>query len=52
MIEPRYTQQFFFSPDKHPEETVKAFVEFCQVFELRYEAQYPDPPKLSMDSDK
>ena len=38
----------FFDPYKHPEDTVKAFDKFTQVFELRYEAQFPDPPKVSM----
>ena len=49
MMEPRYTQKLYFNPDEHPEDTLKA-EEFCQIFELRYEAQYPDPPKVSMDS--
>ena len=39
-IEPRYQQQLFFDPDKHPENTLKAFNEFTQAFELRYEAQF------------
>ena len=43
-------QQLFFDPDKHPEDTLKAFQEFIQTFELRYHAQYPDPPKVSLDS--
>ena len=49
-IEPRYQQQLFFDPDKHPENTLKAFNEFTQAFELRYEAQFPDPSKVSMDA--
>ena len=40
----------FFNPDKHPEDTLKAFDEFTQAFELRYEAQFPDPPKVSMNA--
>ena len=44
------SQQLFFDPDKHPEDTLKAFQEFIQTFELRYHAQYPDPPKVSLDS--
>lgn len=49
--EPRYPkQQLFFDPDEHPESTLKAFEEFTQIFDLRYAAQYPDPPKVSMDS--
>ena len=39
-----------FDPDCHPEDTLKAFDEFVQRFELRYDAQFPDPPKVSMDS--
>lgn len=38
MSEPPYTQEFFFDPYKHLEGTLKSFAEFCQVFELRYEA--------------
>ena len=49
MTEPRY-QQIFFDPEQHPEDTLKAFEEFIQTFELRYDAQYPDPPKVSMDA--
>ena len=49
MAEPRY-RQLYFDPDEHPEDTLKAFEEFIKVFELRYDAQYPDPPKVSMDA--
>ena len=38
-----------FDPDLHPDDTLKAFNEFIQTFELRYEATYPDPPKSSLD---
>lgn len=48
-MEPRCTQ-LFFDPDKHPEDTLKAFDEFTQLFDLRYDAQFPDPPKVSMDA--
>ena len=40
----------FFDPDDNPEDMLKAFNEFIQVFELRYNAQYPDPPKVSLDA--
>lgn len=40
----------YFDPDSHPDDTLKAFNEFIQSYELRYEAQYPDPPKVSLDS--
>jgi hypothetical protein len=43
-------QQLFFDPNKHPEDTLKAFQEFIQTFELRYNAQYPDPPRVSLDA--
>ena len=39
----------WFDPDEHAKETLKAFNHFCRTFELRYSAQYPDPPKTSMD---
>ena len=47
-MEPR--SKIFFDPDEHPEDTLKAFEEFIKVFSLRYEAQYPDPPKVSLES--
>ena len=50
MAEPRHHPQLYFDPDDHPESTLKAFEEFTQTFELRYDAQYPDPPKVSMDA--
>ena len=37
-------------PDQHPDDTLKDFNEFIQSFYLRYEAQYPDPPKVSIDA--
>ena len=37
-------------PDLHPDDTLKAFNEFIQSFYLRYEAQYPDPPKVFIDA--
>lgn len=39
-----------FDPDSHPKDTLKQFREFCRLFELRYDAQYPDPPQTSMDA--
>ena len=47
--EPR-SNQVFFDPDQHPEDTLKAFEDFIRVFQLRYEAQYPDPPKVSLEA--
>ncbi len=41
--------ELFFDPSNHPDDTLKAFDEFTQLFELRYDAQFPDPPKVSLD---
>lgn len=48
--EPQTGQNLFFDPETHPENVHKAFIEFIQQFELRYQAQFPDPPKVSLDS--
>ena len=40
----------FFDPDIHPDDTIKAFEEFLIDFNLRYEASYPDPPKVALDA--
>ena len=42
--------RLFFDPDDHPENTLKAFQEFIQRFELHYDAMYPDPPKVSLEA--
>ena len=39
-----------FYPEQHPENSTKALEEFIRTFELRYDAQYPDPPKISLDA--
>ena len=39
-----------FDPDSHTKDTLKQFREFCRLLEFRYEAQFPDPPKTSMDA--
>ena len=39
-----------FNPDAHPHDTLKSFKEFCVKFELRYDAQFTDPPKSAMDA--
>ena len=44
------SEQIFYDPDKHPTDTLKSFKEFCTRFELRYNAQFPDPPTTAMDS--
>ena len=40
----------YFDPDLHPDDTLRAFDEFIQSFTLRYDAKYPDPPKVSLDA--
>ena len=42
--------RLFFNPEDHPENTLKAFQEFIQHFELHYDASYPDPPKVSLEA--
>ena len=40
----------YFDLDLHPDDTLKAFVEFTQDYELRYNAMYPDPPRVFLDA--
>ena len=40
----------YFDPDQHPDDTLKAFVEIVQDYEHRYNASYPDPPKVSLEA--
>jgi len=40
----------FFDPDDHPDNTHNAVNEFTQMFEVRYNAQYPNPPRVSLDA--
>ena len=42
-------ENIFYNPDKHPTDTLKSFKSFCSRFDLRYNAQFPDPPKTAMD---
>ena len=44
------TASLHFDPDCHPDDTLKAFNEFIIDFELRYAANYPDPPKVSLEA--
>ena len=46
MAESQQASQLHFDPD----DTLKAFNEFIQDFELRYDAKYPDPSKVSLES--
>ena len=41
--------KLYFDPDLHPDDTLKTFVEFIKMYELRYDASYPDPPKVAME---
>ena len=43
-------ETIFFDPNRHPSDTHKAFKLFCKRFELRYNAQFVDPPRTAMDS--
>lgn len=49
-MEPRSNTQVYFDPDQYPGDTLKAFEEFTKVFDLRYNAQFPDPPKTSFEA--
>ena len=40
----------YFDPDKISNDTLKAFAQFVEDFELHYDANYPDPSKVSLDS--
>ena len=44
------SHDLFFDPSNHPDNTLKSFKEFTQTFQLRYAAQFPDPPKVSLDA--
>ena len=47
---PRGVPSLQFDPDKHPHATLKAFNDFVEQYEFRYEAQYPEPPKNILES--
>ena len=49
--QPQSSTHLFFDPANHPDDTLKAFNDFTQIFELRYAAQFPDPPKVSLVED-
>ena len=50
MAEAHKTNQLYFDPDLHPDDTLMAFNEFVQDFELRYDAKYTDPSKVSLEA--
>ena len=39
-----------FDPDKYPHATLKAFNDFIEQFEFRYNAQYLEPSKYAIDN--
>lgn len=39
-----------FDPEEHPGDTLKALDDFKTSFEFRYDAEFPDPPRVSMDA--
>ena len=45
-----HAEAVYFDPDKHSSNTWKEFRIFCDRFDLRYGAQYSEPPKTAMDS--
>ena len=49
-VSPRGVPHLQFNPDKHPHATLKAFNEFVDQYDFRYEAQYPEPPKNILDN--
>ena len=49
-IQESHSHNLFFDPQQHPDNTLQFFIQFTQQFQLRYAAQFPDPPKASLDS--
>ena len=47
---PRGIQNLQFNPDRFLHATLKAFSEFIEQYEFRYEAQYPEPPKHAIEA--
>ena len=47
---PRGIQNLQFNLDRFPHATLKAFNEFIEQYEFRYEAQYPEPPKHAIEA--
>ena len=39
----------FFDPETHPEDTLKVFLKFTEMFIFRYNSQFPEPPKVSLE---
>ena len=47
---PRGVQTLQFNPDDHPYTTLKAFNEFIEQYEFRYDAQFPEVQKNMLTS--
>ena len=47
---PRGIQNLQFNLDQFPHATLKAFNEFNEQYEFRYEAQYLEPPKHAIET--
>ena len=47
---PQGVPKLQFDPDKYPHSTLKAFNEFIEQYEFRYDAQYPEVPKHVLDN--
>ena len=47
---PRGIPNLQFNQDRFPHTTLKAFNEFIEQYEFRYEAQYPEPPKHAIEA--
>ena len=39
-----------FDPEEHPSDTLKSFDDFKSTYEYRYAAEFPDPPRVSIDT--
>ena len=48
--EPQSRNSLFFDRDEYRENTLKALNDYVELFELRHNAQFPDPRKVSLDS--
>ena len=47
---PHGIQNLQFSQDRFPHAALKAFNEFVEQYEFRYEVHYPDPPKHAIEA--
>ena len=49
-IHPRGVPTLQFDPDSHPHSTLKAFNQFIEQYEFRYDAQFPEVQKHVLDA--